>query len=101
MPSPHYDTLFEKIRSRTATVAVIGLGYVGLPLAIAFAKQFPVIGYDVNTTIVSDLGNGRSHILDITDEKLQTVLKTSPFVFVQNQPHPPPRDHEEPDTAFR
>ena len=45
-------------------IAVIGLGYVGLPLAIEFGKKFPVIGYDINSQRISDLLNG----LDKTNE---------------------------------
>ncbi|MGD9592776.1 MAG: nucleotide sugar dehydrogenase, partial [Candidatus Berkiella sp.] len=43
-------------------IAVIGLGYVGLPVAISFGKSCPVIGFDINPNRVSDLKNG----LDIT-----------------------------------
>ncbi|HIO41364.1 MAG TPA: hypothetical protein EYN34_00550, partial [Aquifex sp.] len=39
-------------------VAVIGLGYVGLPLAVAFAKHFPVIGFDINPTRIEELKKG-------------------------------------------
>ena len=39
------------------TIAIIGLGYVGLPLACAFAKKYDVIGFDINETRIADLSN--------------------------------------------
>tara|TARA_B100001250_G_scaffold300104_1_gene261819 strand:- start:56633 stop:57901 length:1269 start_codon:yes stop_codon:yes gene_type:complete len=52
-------------------IAIIGLGYVGLPLAIAFSKKFQTIGYDINLKRVDDLRNGN----DETNELLNTELK--------------------------
>ncbi len=62
----------DMLSSRTAQVAVIGLGYVGLPLAVAFAKAgFPVIGIDVDENKVAALNAGKSYIGDISDEDLR------------------------------
>jgi len=63
-------TLGEKIDRRQARIGVIGLGYVGLPLAVEFAAAgFDVTGFDVDTAKVSDLNAGRSYILDVkTDD---------------------------------
>jgi UDP-N-acetyl-D-galactosamine dehydrogenase len=44
------------------SIAIIGLGDVGLPLAVEFGKQRPVIGFDINETRVKELGCGRDHI---------------------------------------
>jgi UDP-N-acetyl-D-glucosamine dehydrogenase len=56
------------------TIGIIGLGYVGLPLAVAFAEAGErVIGLDSNATRVDALRNGRSHVEDISDERLQGV----------------------------
>jgi UDP-N-acetyl-D-glucosamine/UDP-N-acetyl-D-galactosamine dehydrogenase len=55
-------------------IAVIGLGYVGLPLAAAFAKKYPVTGFDVNESRVNELCKGHDHTLELVDEKLQAVL---------------------------
>jgi len=55
-------------------IAVIGLGYVGLPLARLFATKYPVIGFDVNTKRISDLNNGTDVTLEVSDEVLQAVL---------------------------
>ncbi|MBC7225825.1 MAG: nucleotide sugar dehydrogenase [Thermoflexales bacterium] len=66
------DTLSSRISSRTARVAIIGLGYVGLPLAVAFARAgFPVVGIDVDEEKVAALNAGRSYIADVSDEDLR------------------------------
>ena len=60
------DQLLAKINDRSAVVGVVGLGYVGLPLAVEFAKAgFHVVGYDVSTRVVSILMGGKSHIQDV------------------------------------
>lgn len=57
-----------------ARIAVIGLGYVGLPLAVEFGKKYKVIGFDINRSRVKELNNGRDHTLEVNDELLQQVL---------------------------
>jgi UDP-N-acetyl-D-glucosamine dehydrogenase len=58
--------LKEQIRDRKARIGVIGLGYVGLPLAVEFAKEgFDVTGFDVDTSKVTEINAGRSYILDV------------------------------------
>jgi len=54
-------------------IAIIGLGYVGLPLAIAFAKKYTVIGFDINEQRVSDLENGRDHTLECTEADIKNA----------------------------
>jgi UDP-N-acetyl-D-galactosamine dehydrogenase len=56
-------------------IAVLGLGYVGLPLARLFATQYPVIGYDVNTKRVEELNQGIDRTLELDNETLKSVLK--------------------------
>jgi UDP-N-acetyl-D-glucosamine dehydrogenase len=64
-------SLRDKIADRTAQVAVIGLGYVGMPLATAFAKAgFRVVGVDVDRGTVTAINAGESHIPDVPDEEL-------------------------------
>jgi UDP-N-acetyl-D-galactosamine dehydrogenase len=55
-------------------IAVIGLGYVGLPLARLFATKFPVVGFDINILRVEELMSGKDSTLEVSDELLQEVL---------------------------
>ena len=60
------DTLLAKAKDRTAVFGVVGLGYVGLPLAMEVVRAgYRVIGFDVNSRVVDALNAGRSHILDV------------------------------------
>ena len=59
-------------------IAVIGLGYVGLPLAVEFAKKYPVIGFDINRNRVTELINGHDHTLEIDEADLNKVLTRNP-----------------------
>ena len=55
-------------------IAVIGLGYVGLPLAVEFAKQYPTVGFDINGTRVDELMNGNDRTLEVEDKDLKKVI---------------------------
>ena len=67
----HNQPLLDSIRNRTATVGVIGLGYVGLPLVLLFSERgFPVIGFDVDTEKVEALTRGDSYIRHIGPERV-------------------------------
>jgi UDP-N-acetyl-D-galactosamine dehydrogenase len=59
-------------------IAVIGLGYVGLPLARLFATKYNVVGFDINQTRIEELRNGHDGTLEVEDEILQEVLKLDP-----------------------
>lgn len=66
--------LISNIEKRTATVGVIGLGYVGLPLLIEFVRAgFKVIGFDVDGKKISELNEGRSYIKHIPSERVQEI----------------------------
>ena len=58
----------------TTKIAVIGLGYVGLPLAVEFAKKYPVVGFDINQHRVNELNSGHDSTLEVDDKNLQSVL---------------------------
>jgi UDP-N-acetyl-D-galactosamine dehydrogenase len=61
-------------------IAIIGLGYVGLPLARLFATKYPVVGFDINQKRIEELNSGKDFTLEVADEVLQKVLvKSSPF----------------------
>ena len=64
--------LKDKIRDRKARIGVIGLGYVGLPLAVEFAKKgFDVTGFDVEASKTDEINAGRSYILDVKTEEVK------------------------------
>lgn len=56
-------------------IAIIGLGYVGLPLARLFATKYPVVGFDINQKRVASLQKGHDNTLEVEDEALNAVLK--------------------------
>lgn len=58
-------------------IAVIGLGYVGLPLAVEFAKKYPTIGFDINKNRIKELRGGKDNTLEVEDDLLQEVLASS------------------------
>ena len=69
-------SLKEKLEKRQARVGVIGLGYVGLPLAVEFAKAgFDVTGFDVDQSKVAEMNAGRSYILDVSTEDVAACVK--------------------------
>ncbi len=68
--------LAKRIAARTARVGIIGLGYVGLPLAVEFAKEgFSVTGIDLDRKRVQGITRGRSYILDVSSEDLRKVRR--------------------------
>src|SRR5258706_1542825 len=73
-------TLKRRIETRAARVAVIGQGYVGLPLAVEFAKVgFTVTGLDTDVDRVAALASGRSHIPDVPSDELQALLRAGRY----------------------
>ena len=58
----------------TTKIGIIGLGYVGLPLAVEFAKKYPVIGFDINIQRIEQLRQGRDLTLEVADDKLLEVI---------------------------
>ncbi len=68
------DSLVEKARSREALFGIVGLGYVGLPLAVELAKVgYHVVGFDVSQRVVDGLNAGTSHVKDISDADLAAI----------------------------
>lgn len=66
-------------------IAIIGLGYVGLPLARLFATKYSVVGFDINQKRIEELNKGIDLTLEVEDELLQSVLvDTNPFTMVKN-----------------
>lgn len=56
---------------QNTTIAIIGLGYVGLPLAVEFGKHYPTIGYDINTGRIQELQAGQDHTLEVNSDELR------------------------------
>jgi UDP-N-acetyl-D-glucosamine dehydrogenase len=80
MITAHARALESKIADRSAVIGVIGLGYVGLPLAMEFAEAgFTVIGYDVSERVVGLLNRGGSHIQDVDAAQVQRHVATGRF----------------------
>ena len=72
--------LIGEAERREALFGIVGLGYVGLPLAVELANAgFRVLGFDVQQKVVDGLNAGHSHVKDVTDAQLQAVVKTGRF----------------------
>ena len=107
------EELLKKIEERKLTVGVVGLGYVGLPLAVEKAKAgFRTIGFDVQESKVNMVNEGHNYIGDVVDSDLQNLVEkkmltaTSDFSFVKDVDFiaicvPTPLDaHQEPDISY-
>ena len=64
---------------KESKIAIIGLGYVGLPLAVAFAEKFKTVGYDIDAKRVDELQKGKDRTLEVEDKELQAVLVKTPI----------------------
>jgi len=72
-----HEALLSRIQSHDAVVGIIGLGYVGLPLGVAFSEVgLRTIGLDVSASVVEGINSGRSHILDVTSERLGSLTRS-------------------------
>jgi UDP-N-acetyl-D-glucosamine dehydrogenase len=76
MTSPNTTSTLERIRARQARVGVIGLGYVGLPLVVEFARAgFDVTGFDVDASKIEQINAGKSYIPDVAEADLAACVK--------------------------
>src|SRR5579863_1373009 len=112
-PSDPAAKLQERIRDRTAKVGVVGIGYIGLPLAVEQAKAgFDVIAFDQNPIRVAQLNQGSNYLRDVSDSDLAATVAqgklsaTAEFdaiedcdVIVICVPTPVTK-HKDPDTSF-
>ena len=105
--------LSRKLETREATIGVVGLGYVGLPLAVEYADQgFETVGIDVSQERVEQLNEGENYIDDLTDEQVSRLVDdgfleatssydVSPDIDIFFICVPTPLDeHKEPDTSY-
>jgi UDP-N-acetyl-D-glucosamine dehydrogenase len=75
-----WNPLIERFQSREALVVVVGLGYVGFPVALTFAEAgFRVTGVDLDAERVQSIREGSSYLHDVPDERLQELLETKRF----------------------
>ena len=80
MTSIPIDTLLDRIRTRDARIGVIGLGYVGLPLAVEFARAgFTVTGFDVDAKKAAQINCGKSYIPDVAELDLAECVRRLPL----------------------
>ena len=71
-----YNHLIEKFENKNGLVGIIGLGYVGLPLALTFVESsLKVIGFDISKKVISNIKNSKSYINNISNEKIKIALK--------------------------
>ncbi|MDR6553883.1 nucleotide sugar dehydrogenase [Paenibacillus qinlingensis] len=109
----HSKSLIDKFENKTAVIGVIGLGYVGLPLAVEKAKAgYKVIGFDVQETKVDMVNAGINYIGDVIDEDLRVIIEegrlraTTDFAFLSEVDAvaicvPTPLDiYQQPDTSY-
>ena len=107
------ELLLAKIRNKNITVGVVGLGYVGLPLAVEKAKAgYKTIGFDVQKEKVEMVNAGHNYIGDVVNEDLEEIVKsgmlsaTTDFSFVRDVDFiaicvPTPLDeHQQPDIRY-
>jgi UDP-N-acetyl-D-galactosamine dehydrogenase len=64
---------YSDLKNRKAPIAIVGLGYVGLPLAVAFAEHFDVIGFDINAERIAQLESGVDRTLEVDNARLQSA----------------------------
>jgi len=109
----HLDSILTKIEKKQAVVGVVGLGYVGLPLAVEKAKAgFKVIGFDVQQSRVDQVNNAQNYIGDVVNEDLEEIIKSGMLEATTDYGRitevdavaicvPTPLDHhQQPDTSY-
>lgn len=105
--------MIDKIKNKTSVIGIIGLGYVGLPLALEFAhKGFNVIGFDIDESKIPVLSSGKSYIKHIESAKISPVVENGKFVATSDFSRLPEVDaiiiavptplneHREPDMTY-
>ena len=65
--------IYDRLVNKDAKLGIIGLGYVGLPIALEFAKVIQVVGFDINPLRIQELENGHDRTLEIEDDLLASV----------------------------
>ena len=68
-----FTNLYEKILAKEEKISLVGLGYVGMPIAVAFAKKVDVIGYDLNSKKIELYKSGIDPTLEVGDEAIKNT----------------------------
>lgn len=113
MTASYFDTLLTALHNRSACVGIIGLGYVGVPLATLAARRgFAVLGFDRDAERVASLNAGQSYIVDVSSAALQAAQAIGQFTATTDAGRlgecdvviicvpTPLNDHREPDMTF-
>lgn len=108
-----HNQILKKIENKSAVIGIIGLGYVGLPLALEYAiKGFKTIGFDIDERKIPILNAGKSYIKHIKEDKIQKTVKNRKFIATADFSRLPEADaiiicvptplneHREPDMTF-
>lgn len=108
-----HNHLLEKIENKTAIIGIVGLGYVGLPLALEYAlKGFKTIGFDIDEKKIPVLNSGKSYIKHIKADKIKKAVTSKKFTATSNFARLPEADaiiicvptplneHREPDMTY-
>jgi UDP-N-acetyl-D-glucosamine dehydrogenase len=75
-----FETLKSKLNNKTAKICIVGLGYVGLPLAVAFGKKgYFVYGYDTDRHRIEKLHKGEHFIVDVDPKEVLSLIKNKKF----------------------
>jgi UDP-N-acetyl-D-galactosamine dehydrogenase len=67
---------FDDLSSKKEKIAVVGLGYVGLPLAVHLSRHFDVVGYDFNSSRIAELASGKDRTLEVSDDEMAAATVT-------------------------
>lgn len=104
-----YQVGFGMKTLEESTLAIIGLGYVGLPLAVEFGKHCPTLGFDINPSRIQELKSGQDHTLEVTPDELRQATRLhytdqlndlrDANVFIVTVPTPID-EHKRPDLSF-
>ena len=107
------DIILNKIKERNYSVGIVGLGYVGLPLALAFHdEKFPVVGFDIDENKIEKLNRGESYIRHINGDKIKNLSESDLTAFTSDFSKlkdvdaiimcvpTPLDDHREPDMSY-
>lgn len=108
-----HNQILKKIENKSAVIGIIGLGYVGLPLALEYAiKGFKTIGFDIDERKIPILNAGKSYIKHIKEDKIQKTVKSRKFIATADFSRLPEADaiiicvptplneHREPDMTY-